>query len=344
MNRNQKILAASGGVIAVAAAAAGFFVWNAVCAKTAALDGDDIGTDGLRAVQDRASELSRRSVYPCAESVKTINANTAQLDDWCAAARRLAARGDRPVRTETPPQFKAEMVADAKRLAALPGEAEGRLMKPDFAFGPFRPYIVEGKMPSPEELPTLQRRWDDVALVVELLSKAGVSELVDVAFGADAAGRPAAAKGVKPAAKRPQPKPKAKAKAKGDGAAPAPDAKAFPYVFTFTAHPAAFVAAVNALGTNERFIVVDSLSVTRVADAISEALGGADGKKKEPASRGGRGARSARGAAPAAAPAAKDGIVTDPASEAPFRVSLDFTVYDFGLLAESEEGGKEAAK
>lgn len=343
MNRNQKILAASGGVIVVAAAVAGFFVWNAVSAKSAALDGDDMGADGLRTVRDRVSELSRRSVYPCAESVKTINANTAQLDDWCAAARRLAARGDRPVRAETPPQFKAEMVADAKRLAALPGEVEGRLMKPDFAFGPFRPYIIEGKMPSPEELPTLQRRWDDVTLVVEILSKAGVSEIVDVAFGADAAGRPAAVKGSKPAAKRPQPKPKAKAK--GDGVAPAPDAKAFSYVLTFAAHPAAFVAAVNALGTNERFIVVDSLSITRVADAISEALGGADGKKKEPAPRGGRGARSVRGAAPAAAaPAAKDGIVTDPVSEAPFRVALNLTVYDFGLLAESDEGGKEAAK
>lgn len=343
MNRNQKILAASGGVIAVAAAAAGFFVWNAVSAKAAALDGDDMGADGLRTVQDRASELSRRSVYPCAESVKTINANTAQLDDWCAAARRLAARGDRPVRAETPPQFKAEMVADAKRLAAQPGEAEGRLMKPDFAFGPFRPYIVEGKMPSPEELPTLQRRWDDVAIVVEILSKAGVSELVDVAFGADAAGQPAAAKGAKPVAKRPQPKPKAKAK--GDDVASAPDAKAFSYAFTFAARPAAFVAAVNALGTNERFIVVDSLSVTRVADAISEALGGADGKKKESSPRGGRGARGARGAAaPVAAPAAKDGVVTDPAAEAPLRVALNLTVYDFGLLAESDEGGKEAAK
>lgn len=343
MNRNQKTLAASGGVIAIAAAVAGFFVWNAVCAKSAALEGDDVGADGLLSVRDRASELSRRSVYPCAESVKVINANTAQLDDWCVAARRLAARGDRPVHAATPPQFKAEMVADAKRLVALSGEVDGALAKPDFAFGPFRPYIVEGKMPSQEELPMLQRRWDDVALVVEALSKAGVSELLDIAFGNDASAQPAAAKG-KPNAKRPQPKLKPKAKTKDSGSAADMSVKAFPYVFTFTAHPAAFVGVINALGTAERFIVIDSLSLTRAADAIADAIGGADGKKRDAPARGGRGSRGARGAVPAAAPVMKDGVVTDPALEAPFRVVLNLTVYDFGLLGEDGEDGKEASK
>ena len=346
MNKNQKILAALGGVIALAVAAAGFFAWSAYSGKVAALEGDDEGNDGLDAVQAQASMLSRKPVYPCAESVKAIDANVTSLADWQTRAKGLAERGDRPIPKMTPAQFKTEMVAEAKRLVALPGEVGGALAKADFAFGPFRPYIAEGKMPGSDEMANLQRRWDDVALVVETLAQAGASELVDVAFGADAAANDAK-KDAKKGAKKPVKRPALKNKAKAADAAEAKGLKACSYVVTFAARPAALVKAVNALGTHERFIVVDSMTMMRTADPVSDVLGGTD-KKKEASARGGRGRGSRRAAADdqkkKGAEETGGGIVTDPATDAPMRVTLKLTVYDFGLLGDASDEDETAAK
>ena len=341
MNVNQKILAASGGVIALAVAAAGFFAWSAYSDKVAALEGDDEGNDGLLFVQEKAAALSRKSVYPCAGSVKAIDENASCLDDWQKVNAHRAALGDRSVLPMTSAQFKTELVAQAKRLAALPGEVNGALAKPGFAFGPFSPYIAEGKMPSPAELPDLQRRWDDVTLVVEALAQAGVSELVDVAFGADAAAQEPkdAKKGVKKPVKRPPPK---KNKAKNAPTDEASKLKACSYVFTFTAHPAALVKAVNALGTHERFIVVDSMTLSRQADPVADALGGLE-KKNEPSRASRRGRRAAE------EQQKKDEdvggrVVTDPATAAPVKVTLKMTVYDFGLLGDEPDESEKTAK
>ena len=348
MNSNQKTLAACGGAIAVAALAAGFFAWSAYDSKVAALEGDDEGNDGLLAVEDMAHTLSRKPVYPCAASVKAIEDNTAKVSEWTLAARRIASRGDRPVRTMTEAQFKTDLVADAKRLGELPGSADGRLVKPDFAFGPFKPYITEGKMPETERLPELVRRWDDVQLVVETLASAGVGEILDVGFGADAAAAKAAepAKGAarRPGARRPAAAAKAKAKGKDAKAADEEGPKSFSYVFTFSARPPAFVRAVNALATCERFVIVDSVSVARTEDAISDALGGTE--KKESAARPGGRRGSRRPAAAAKQKSenpdeAKAGVVTDPQTDAPLKVTLALTVCDFGLLADDDDDEKK---
>ena len=164
-----------------------FLVWQAFSAKTAAIEGDDEeGIDGLETVETRAQGLSRKPVYPCAKSVDAIAANQAAIDGWCKEGLKLAARGDKVFPKTTPAQFKTDIVNDAKRLMALPGGVGGKLVKPDFAFGPFKDYIIEGKMPSDAELAELQRKWDDVATITEMLATNGVAELVDVQFKAAA--------------------------------------------------------------------------------------------------------------------------------------------------------------
>ena len=340
MNKNRMILAASGGVIGLAVLAMAYFTWSAYSAKIAALEGDDEGTDGLEAVQSKAQTLSRKSIYPCAASVKAIEANTEHLATWQKEAVRLASRGDRPIRKMTPPQFKADLATDAKRLAALPGGVNGLLMKPDFAFGPFRSYIAEGKMPTEAEMPELQRRWDDVVLIVETLGASGVSELVNVDFKAlatdDEKEKKEAKKTKKPPVKR-----RAGTADKPTVAQPS----AFAYAFTFATRAPAFVKAVNALATNDRFIVIDDLSITRTGDPIGEALGAEKREASRSAGRGGR--RGRRGAAVEEKQEdeaeSKNGIVTDPVLDAPFTVTLAVTVYDFKTMEEenkAEEGVK----
>jgi hypothetical protein len=335
MNKNRLILAASGGVIGLAALVLAFLTWQGYSAKVAALEGDDEeGTEGLESVQAKAQTLSRKAVYPCPASARAIASNETCLADWRAEALKLASRGDRPVRATTPAQFKTELVEEAKRLIALPGAVGGALAKPDFAFGPFRPYVAEGKMPAPAELPALQRRWDDVSIIVEALANCGVAELVDVAFKEEKK-----ADDDQPANKRKR-RPAKKADA---AAAKAPAACS--YVFTFTTRAPGFVKAINALGTNERFIVVDGFSLVRSADPIGQALGA--GEKRESASSSGR--RRGRRGAPAPeerkADAAKDaGIVTDPLLDAPFTVALTATVYDFRTMEEESQKKEEVSK
>ena len=335
MNKNRMILAATGGVVALAVLVMAWLVWNAYSGKVAALEGDlDEGVTGLETVLDKARQLSKAPIYPGAESVKAVKAKTEALVDWRKEALAFAARGDRPIEKTTPPAFKAFLVQDAKRIASLHGSVNGALVQPDFAFGPFKDYIAEGKMPPEAKLAELQRRWDDVATVVETLAECGIDEFAGVEFRETAeeakqkeepATRKGRPRGRKPVAKENPFKP-----------------SAFGYTIVFRARPNALVKSLNALATCERFIVVDSVSFDRARDMLAEALGGEE-KKAEAAQNVGRRRRRRGGDEPSAAQAsaeesaAKGGIVADPVLDDPFTVSMSVTVYDFGSLAEDAE-------
>ena len=346
MNKNRMILAVSGGVILVATLVMAFFNWSAYSSKVAALEGDDEeGTQGLETMRDQASSLSRKEIYPCAESEKAIAENAERVADWCVEARKLASRGDAPVQVTTPPQFKADIAADAKRLVALPGAVGGALAKPDFAFGPFRPYLVEGKMPSDAELPELTRRWKDVERIVELLAQCGVAELVDVSFKnvASADDEEMAKASAKDKKNKKNMRRSAKKSAEPTTVPPA----AFSYVFTFATRPAAFAKVINALGTDDRFMVVDSFSISRTSDPIGAALGAGD-KKGAARGAGRRGRRAQAVQEKTEEDESATRIVTDPVLDAPFNVALTVTVYDFRTMEEpagkADAEAKEEAK
>jgi len=334
MNKNRIILIAIGGVCGLAVLAMLYLVWSSLAAKTAALEGDsEEGVAGLEEVETRAVTLSRAKVYPSQASVKAIEDNDERLVEWKKDARKLAARGDRVYASTTPPAFKAFIVADAKRLSALPGLANGVLVKPEFAFGPFKDFIAEGKMPADGQLAELQRRWDDVATVTELLAAAGIAELVDVQYAqaAQVEETPADAKKRKAKAKKP---------AKKAAVPTEPEPKAFSYVFTFTTRPAGLVKAVNSLETCDRFVTVDSFAFQRETDVVAAALGG---EKKTEGAAAPRGRRGRRGAAVVEkkeeeSANLKNGIVTDPMLDPPIKVTMTVTVYDFGTLEEGVTG------
>lgn len=348
MNKTKMILAGTGGAIGLVVLVLAFLVWQAFSAKTVAIEGDDEeGTDGLETVEARAQSMSRKPVYPCAASLSAIAANQKAVDDWCKEGLSLASRGDKVFPKTTPAQFKTDLVADARRLADLPGKAGGKLVKPDFAFGPFKDYIVEGKMPSETELGELQRKWDDVATVTELLSTNGIAELVDVGF--------AAAKAVESAdAKDKRGKGGKRDKRMSPQVAPATlvSPVACSYVFSFSAKPAAFIRTLNALESCERFITVDDFSFVRPSDVIAESLGGEEKKASETQASGRRGRRGRRGGDAVAAPVAEGGdgtekaegrnrIVTDPLLDAPMTVTMTVTVHDFRSLEEKPEEVKK---
>jgi hypothetical protein len=322
----------------VAVLAMAFFVWSSLAAKVAAAEGDDEGNDGLETVVSMAQTLSRKSIFPSAQSVKAIESNVTVLAEWKDAAHKLVSAGDRVFEKTTTAAFKAFIVDDAKRLGALPGAVNGVLVKSDFAFGPFKGYIAEGKMPLDSELALLQRRWDDVAAITEILAAAGIAELVDVQFNVKEQAKEE--EEVKP--KKGRRNARAAANAKNEKK-PSIDPAAYSYVFTFTTRPVGFVKVLNALETGERFTVVEDFSFVRERDVIAEALGGDE--KKEAAASSRRGRRGRRGAVieeEKKEEAPKSGIVTDPVLDAPFKVKMTVSVYDFKSLEETKS--EEVAK
>lgn len=337
MNKSKLILAAVGGVMGLAVLVMAYLVWDAYSAKVAATEGDD-DNEGLETVLAKAQTLSRKPIYPCLASVKAVESNGNQIAEWKAEASKLAARGDRVYESTTPAAFKTFMVSDAKRLSALPGGVAGMLVKPDFAFGPFKDYISEGKMPSEAKLGELQRQWDDVATVVEILAQSGISELTDVQFVTKEAPKE------EENTKRRGPKQrKVKQEEK-----PAEGPVAYSYAFTFTTRPVGFVKAINALGTDLRFINVDGFSFMREKDVLSEVLGGNEKKAEQQESRGGRRGRRRGGVMDAEqsqedAGKLKNGIITDPLLDDPFKVVLNVTVYDFRSL-EGADKSEEVKK
>ena len=192
-------------------------------------------------------------------------------------------------------------------------------------------------MPEESRLAELQRKWDDVATVAGILSKCGASELIDVQFVE---------------VNREEGKGKREKKRKGQTSK---DSSLFPipcsqsYVFTFLTRPPAFVRTINELTASERFITVDAFTFDRESDVIAEALGG-DEKKDAAASGGRRGRRGRRGAeaaqekpqdAGADTAALKNGIITDPLLDAPFKAVMTVSVHDFRSLEEKNEADAE---
>ena len=346
MNKSKIVLAAVGGVIGVAVLAAAFLAWQSWSAVSEARDGGDSG-EGLDSVVAKAASLSRKDVYPCAANVKAIDANRERFEEWRDEAARHAARGDRKFDPTTPAAFKEFLLSEAKRLSALPGSVDGAIVKPDFPFGAFREYILDGKLPPEAQLPKLQRQWDDVAFFVEELAKAGVGELTAVECGA-AASEPEK----KPEPRKGQKKPKRKdAKSGGDEG---PKELVEKYTLQFTASPAAFARAVNALGVCDRFVTVDDFSFVRAKDDVKEAFDAQEKKDApaaQPSSR--RSRRSRRGESEATEEkkaespreaAIRQGVVTDPVLATPLSVTLKLTVRDFGTLAAGEHEEEEEKK
>lgn len=335
MNKSKIILASVGGATLVVSLVLAYLIWSAFSDKS------EKAADLENAVST-ADRLSRLPVYPGPEGIKAYNENAETYSTWREDALKVASAGDMRFEPTTPPAFKAFLVDDARRLSALPGAVDGRLVKPDFPFG-FKDYITGGVLPAQADLARLQREWFDVSTVVETLAASGVAEVEDVVLAVQAPVQEEA-----PSNKKGK---KAKKQTKAEDTEGLPAVTAFTVVFR--TRPSGLVAAVNAMITSSRFIVVDDFSFVREKDDIAEALGG-DGKKQQEAPARGHRRRRGRQAEEDAAQKPeedKGGVVTDPATASLLKVTMKFSVYDFRSLegdaanaADAAEGKSEEAK
>ena len=311
MNKTKIILISIGGVALVGTLALAFMIYSALSAKS------ESGEE-LDYLESEAGRLTRMKIYPGPEAVKATEANRKAHEDWQQLAMALASAGDQKFEETTPASFKAYINEEAKRLADMPGTADGRFVKGDFAFG-FDEYINKGKLPAAADLKRLQREWNDISVFLGILIDAKASSVTELQL-------------VKAAAEEENAPKRGKKKAKKTDASAQPDITRFDIVFT--AKPAALVKVLNDIAANPRFVVAESMSFTRTPDELADKLGAKTVKKQE----GGR--RRRRSEAAAAEESGEDdskltGVVTDPASVTDFKVTMRVAVYDFRTKAEA---------
>ncbi len=332
MSRYQITMLATGGAALVVSAALGVLAFSAYSAKSEAAEAAEGDSAAVRSLLGSA-------ISPDAASVAAINKNRDALAGWTEAAISTASAGDRKIDADVnEAALKQKLVDEARTMAALPGGVDGRIMKDVSAFG-FPEFVTGDKLPEKDQLPRLQRLWGDVCTLVETLSDCGVVEIVRIA--------PAVAKQPDPAAEAKESRGSRNRRRK-DAAEEKPAYTEEKYSIEFRAKPAALVKVVNALATSQRFVVLDSIDFAREGDMIGKALGegekrGADEKQSAKPRRRRRSEAEQEFGEAAAAEDADNGIVNDPAKEAPFLVKATVSTYDFGFAAQASAGGNQEA-
>ncbi len=341
LSKNQIVMLSIGGVALVASLAFGYLAFSAYSAKSEASENAERDSSAVRSLLGAA-------ISPDASSVAAVNKNRDALAGWTEAAVSAASAGDRALATDVnEAAFKQKLVDEARALSELPGGVNGKIVKPDFAFG-FPDFVTGDKLPEKEKLPQLQRQWADIRTMVETLQACGIVELVRI--------EPTLVKQPTVAEQQPKETKKKKRKKKADEEAK-PAYTEERYAIDFRAKPAALVKVVNALATSQRFIVVESLDFTRESDMIGKALGEGDKRGADAEQQSSRPRRRRRGAEQAefgadaaatdAAAEADKGVVNDPDKEEPFLVKAVVLTYDFGSAAQASGGetaGAEDAK
>ena len=337
LSKNQIVMLAIGGVALVASAVLGYLAFSAYSAKSEAADASESDSAAVRALLGAA-------ISPDTASIAAVKKNSDALAGWTEAALSTASAGDRAVEADVnEAAFKQKLVDEARALSSLPGGVEGKIVKPDFAFG-FPDFVTGDKLPEKEKLPQLQRQWADIRTTVELLAGCGIVEISRI--------EPVLAKQPQAGEQQKDAKSNRRQRRRRDAEEEKPAYTEEKYAIDFRAKPAALVKVVNALATSQRFFVVETLDFAREGDMIGKALGEGDkrGATEQQSSRPRRRRRGDQTGFGEEKPAdgaeeSDNGVVNDPEKEEPFLVHAVVATYDFGLAVKpvADESAEPAA-
>ena len=293
------------GVWVLLAGGLGYLAYDAISSRTEAEETLEEENAAFRRFNDAP-------VFPSASSIDSVKSNEMAWGAWYDAAFALAERGERELPNETPPVFKQRLQSTVRRLQELPGEKDGKLSDSKFFFG-FEKYLGEtDALPQADDIPTLAAQLDFIEHFAELLAEAGVQEVKSLACIA------------------PQ----------DDGEC----ARHLDYTVTFSTRPLGLVRTMNALAVASRFVAVANFSFKETADAITPRL--TTDSAKDAASRGRGGRRGRRSAETEEVDESKkeNRLVTEPAVNAVFDVTMTVKVYDFRQPPEDESAPAKETK
>ena len=293
------------GVWVLLAGVLGYLAYDAVSTRVEAEETLEEENSAYRRFNDAP-------VFPSIASIDSVKSNELAWGAWYEAAFALAGRGDKDLPTETPPVFKQRLQSTVRRLQALPGEADGKLSANTFFFG-FEKYLGEtDALPQAEEIPTLAAQLDFIENFAEALSEAGIREV--------------------------------KSLVRVDRKPDEECARHLDYTITFSTRPAGLVRTMNALALSSRFVAVTGFSFRETGDTITARLS-AETTKDAARGRGGRRGRRGAVVEEKVDDSKKENrLVTEPAANAVFDVTMTVKVYDFRTPPEDEDDAKSKKK
>ncbi len=333
MSKGKTIACVSGGLFFAAVAALGYLLYDAYSTRVETeeeLEGAKSAFDGHYSA----------SVFPSKKSIASVKSNETEYAAWLKVAHNVAARGDKSFpKNESPAAFKQRLQDEARRLRALPGGLEGKIVAPNFMFG-FDNYLdpgKQGKLPDSADVQRLAVQLDTISHLTEMFSKNDAVELRDVACV-----EPAKSGDEDEETKKPRKGAKKKAAADDE----APQVTSFDYRISLIVRPAAFVGVLNALTSDVRFTVVKSLAFRETADMIVEKMNAADAalaKKDAPSSSRRRRRRIVQEESAEEESEKKDDrLIVDPELDAPVQMDMLISVYDFGGIAQKAADASDA--
>lgn len=292
------------GVWVLLAGGLGYMAYDASASRAEA-------EETLESENSAFTRFNNAPIFPSAVSIAGVKSNELAWSVWYDTAFSLAGRGDKDIPVETPPVFKQRLQSTVRRLQSLPGEVSGKLSQATFYFG-FEKFLGEADaLPQTSEVPLLAAQLDFIEHFAESLSEAGVMEMKSLVC-----------------------------------VPPDPEdtecARHLDYKVTFASRPAGIVRALNALSTSMRFVALSGFSFRETGDSITPRLSAGD-KNEEESARGRRGRRG-RGAVieeeKVDESRKENRVITDPAANAVFEVSVTVKVYDFRTPPETESKAK----
>ena len=320
LSKQQTIGAVGGGVFLVLAGGLGWMLFSAWSDRTDA----EVRRDDLRTSFEN---FNNAPVFPSRGSIASVKSNETSYAAWYTDAVSFAARGDKVAPEETPPIFKQRLQSEVRRMAALPGGANGKISSAEFLFG-FEQYLGEGGvLPQSADVPRLALQLDTISSVVDMCAEAGVLEIKSVQRV-----EPKKDEAEDDDRSRNKKKKKSAAKKAGDDEL---KQTCLEYAFELSTRPAALVTLINEITSTKRFCVVKDFSFRESADMIVDkitAVETAAAQKNRPASsrRRRRGGDAAEENAGANTLSKDDRVVVDPELDAPILVKFNLAVYDFG--------------
>ncbi len=319
MSKGKIVASVAGGLFVLAVGALGYLLYDAYDTRT---ETEQELADEI----DAYRRYNHAAVFPSTKSITAVASNKADYAAWLGIAGAFSARGDKVFsKDESPAAFKQRLAQEVRRLAALPGGAEGHLAAPGFLFG-FDKYLGESAvLPESSAVPRLAVQLDTISRLADMFAKVGVLEVKDIRRIEPAAEAEDADGGSRR-------RPAAKARGAKSGDDEGPKTQCLEYRLAILVRPTAFVGVLNALTSDIRFMVVKSFAFRESADMIVDKLNAIEAalaKKDAPERR--RRRRSTVAEPPTEdAPKKEDRLIVDPELDAPVLVEMTIAVYDFG--------------
>jgi len=312
MKRHKIILIVCGIVLAAVCLGAGWLLFTALSAKSAAAVERNQAYEELQ-------RIYRSKVFPSGENIARVGEDQKALEAWLATASNLVHKGDLCIDHKSPTGFKQVLQATVRELSVHPGANQGKIVAAGFNFG-FDKYLGQSdSLPASEHVDRLAAQLAVIEKICKELYAANILELKAVTRETFD----------EVSAEQPREETSSRRRRRRDDAAAAPAAVRTEsgyfskqrFTFEFLARPSAFIEALNRLAALDLFVVVAEIEFRKTGDLLAQR----NAAKKESADKAGDGK-------PAADPATLkhvERIVTDPELEPPVSVKLDVDVYSF---------------